>query len=186
MNPFSFSSLLNRPSTPAVRSLVLFTLILLVLLFFLVPLFQQLNDTTQLVQETRAQRLVLEQAIEDRLEVRSNLTQLNEATLLDLTLPTEDKVISYIEAIESDARETSVTEQLTFHTPLRTVSNGLITIPLTMNISGQWNDVIDFLALLEQEPFYLNTTTLDLSRQSLTGDVITIRLSADSYWLPTL
>ncbi len=157
-------------------------LLLLLIIAVIIPAWKHLQLVTADWNETRAQTVVLERASQDRQHVQTDIGTFQEQTILEAALPTEDQVIQYIESIENVAASTAVDARLTFHTSKRVIRQGAVVIPLTLTLTGSFEDTVEFFATLEEQPTYVTPQHIRYSKQSVDSATVSVSMDAESFW----
>ena len=173
--------MMHRPTTTMLLALLaLLAGNILVIFFFIVPTVREV--------QTLQQNLATEQAeLEKRYQEGLLLKRLRDdwekiqtdAALLDQALLTKNESIAFITRLETLAGEHGVAHRLTLPPPEET-SGASIVIPFNLHWEASWTNLLQMLAALEQEPYYLpvDAITVTGNRRDVSPASFTIALPA--------
>ena len=177
----------------------------LILGFFVVPsardimtLQRDIADKREQLENLRKSGKSYKTIIEDYEYIKSDLPQLEAVTLK------RGQELEFITSIEESASETQLTHELIFDTTLLQgeTNKDFQEIPITINLTGQFENMLVFLERIETKDYYLNITSLRLTpittqnriqgfvapgtapqtTPEITDSDLRIELTALSYW----
>ncbi len=103
----------------------------------------------------------------------------------------KSKLLEFISTIEDIAQENKVNEQISI-SEFPDNTNDLFEHPISLAPTGSYNNIIQYLADLEQLDFYLNFDQLSISRSNVAAEdnsdsttsdnIIKASLTGTSYW----
>ncbi len=157
-------------------------LLFVLIVALLIPQASQLQLGRQSLLETEAQIALLQSATSDRIETQEEFLELDDSPILEQSLLPEDRVIQFIEDIETAAQTAGTKHSVRLHTDRRTQQESIITIPITIQATGDWDAVITLLSELEQFSWYINTTSLSITVNPLDKNSQDILIQANSFW----
>ncbi|MBI2426740.1 MAG: hypothetical protein HYV34_02740 [Candidatus Kerfeldbacteria bacterium] len=154
--------------------------ILFGLLFLIAPLAIQLFAVRPL-QHSRA---VLTQEIKADIQKNSTVfsrlqqsfqesnreRQRYEASTLPQALLDKDSVITFFTGLEALGNSRDIAVTITFGSELKQDTNGVQTIATTIHGRGEYMNILSFLRSLEQEPYYVTSTSISIVRAAVAGE----------------
>ena len=111
----------------------------------------------------------------------------------------QNRELEFITTLEGIASENNISQSLNLNLDNSNPTSGYNTVPLTINASGAYNDLLAYLISLETMKYYINVTSwqflssgtvssgppaLDANEQNppRTTPIYTLRLAANTYW----
>ncbi|MFH1866767.1 MAG: type 4a pilus biogenesis protein PilO [Patescibacteria group bacterium] len=183
----------SKPQHKITASLVTTLVIVIALVAFIIwPSFTRIKELRGNIMDQRVeleriylQGQSLKKTVEQYQEIKSTISLLNSVYIK------EGKELALIESLEQLAEQQSIDQDIKLATIDPNKNQGKL-LPLQLTITGNFNDLITYLAGLESLSYYLNITTLRISAGSSLGTQfnntnntsITALLVANSYYEP--
>lgn len=170
----------------AFHSLVIIALIVVVLIPSSRTVLQKLSEYSTGQEQNRL--------LNDSLEKQQDADRAASTTLaemgLDQAIMPETKALTFIEELETIASSHGVEHTLSFLHTARQEKGNLIIIPITLRVSGTWNQITNYLVELENSAIYLNPDRIVVSTEegsNLPDEIqqseqTVVFIQANTYW----
>lgn len=144
-----------------------------------IPLIGNMRDLQAQLNTTQTETYVQEQQQLQQAQAELQLEQFGGRETTNAVLPSEEMVVDFVELLEDIAADQQLTHALSLETEQRTVTNGVVEISGTLQLTGSLGYMIQFFSELESTQYYINPVAI-----RITGDGESQTLSMDmlSYW----
>lgn len=160
------------------------TLIALVWGAVIIPGLNRLQANTQELLDTRAAQLTDSDVTSNLISAVQHQTELTENTtaLQQLFIPKKNP-LAFINRLEELAEDAGVIIEINVQEPESKQANlAIITTSLTITVTGDYPAVLQFVEAMLHEPTIIQVQTVDLSTPSSEAGVVSLDLSALTYW----
>lgn len=163
----------------AVQLIAIIGIIVFVLIPFSNSLLQQMTAYATVQEQNQLLHTALAKQQDAERAASETLTEME----LDKAVRLETEALQFIEDIETIAATTAVEQTISFLHTARTKKANLVTIPITIRVSGSWENVNAYLVELEQSPTYVNVDRISVSHETV-GEVETtiVYIQANTFW----
>lgn len=166
--------------------------VVLIVYFAILPFMED-------IKELRAELITQKIDLEDKMNKDKNMANLNDSLKkIEPQLQTLDKIfinknreLDFITILESIEKKNYVNQKLVINPVSEEDKNIIKTVPITIEATGQYKNIIQYLSDIEELSYYININTIDISSNEKaelimpgTTDMGNIKLSisANTFW----
>lgn len=176
-------------------NIIVFGISLIIILIIYFAALPAIND----IKKLRADLITRKIELEDKLNKDKNMVDLNdrlkkiepELLTLDKIFINKNRELDFITIIESIEKKNLVKQKLVINSVSTEDKNIIKTIPIKIDVSGQYRNILQYLSDLESLSYYININTIDIGTTEklnpmAPGDVsygdINLSITADTFW----
>lgn len=170
---------------------LIFIPVFLLALFLLIiwPLIQDIRILSQQIQRERVELERLYQKGQLLRKARLGYEKIKpELTSLEGVLLKKDGELKFITTLESLGDQNEIEQEIHLNPQDQIVKDNLRILPLRLNLTGEFENIFQYLNSLEKLDYYINISSLSFNReiklekQEVPSTRINVSLLAETYW----
>jgi len=173
--------------------LCIFPVFFIIIYFGIIPAIDSIKNL-------RAELISQKIELEEKINQDKNIASLNERIkriepqleILNKIFINKNRELDFITNLESVEKKNSITQKLTINPPTSDEKKLIKTVPITIEASGRYVNILQYLADIEALPYYVNVNKIEITRDTekifnkSTSDIgandVRMLIGANTYW----